>query len=125
LGGLQIFVGIGAAPAGMSMITDPSGSGLGMPLEILVNSPFPDFLVPGIFLLLVNGIGSLIGAVASFRRFRLAGEIAVVLGTFLIFWIIVQVWWMGIHWLHILYFVAGVTELVLGLIYRRDSQELK
>ena len=120
LGVLQIFIGIGALPAGIVLITDPSGSSLGMPLENLINSPFSDFLVPGIFLLVVNGIGSLIGGSSSFLRYRLTGEIAIGLGMFLIFWIVAQVWWMEIHWLHALYFILGAAELSLGLILQKN-----
>ncbi len=120
LGILQIFIGIGAVPAGIAMITDPSGSSLEMPAEMLINSPFSDFLIPGIFLLVANGIGSLLGGVASFLRYKFASEIAAVLGTFLIIWIVAQVWWMGIHWLHFLYIIFGVVELVLGLMLRKN-----
>ena len=120
LGILQIFIGIGAVPAGIAMITDPSGSNLGMPVEMLINSPFSDFLIPGILLLVVNGIGSLLGGMASFRRYRFTGEIAVGLGTFLIIWIVAQIWWMGVHWLHILYIIIGIVELVLGLMLRKN-----
>ena len=125
LGIVQMFIGIGAVPAGISMILDPSGRGLGMHLEMLANSPFSDFLVPGVFLLLVNGVGSLLGGIASFRRHRLAGEIAAGLGTFLVLWIAAQVWWMGVHWLHVLYFLLGLVELMLGLDYRRRPAELE
>jgi hypothetical protein len=120
LGILQMFIGIGAVPAGIAMISDPSGRSLGMPLEMLVNSPFADFLIPGVFLLVVNGIGTLLGGIASFKRHRFAGEIAAGLGTFLMLWIAAQVWWMGVHWLHVLYFVLGLVELTLGLKYRRN-----
>ena len=120
LGVLQVFIGIGAVPAGIVMIIDPSGSSLGMPVEMLINSPFSDFLIPGIFLLVINGIGSLLGGVASFLRYRFAGEIAAGLGTFLILWIVAQVWWMGVHWLHILYIIFGIIELVLGLMLRKN-----
>ena len=120
LGILQMLIGIGAVPAGIAMISDPSGRSLGMPLEMLVNSPFADFLVPGVFLLVVNGIGSLLGGIASFNRHRYAGEIAAGLGTFLVVWIAAQVWWMGVHWLHVLYFVLGLVELTLGLKLRRN-----
>ena len=119
LGILQMFIGIGAVPAGISMILDPSGRGLGMPLEGLANTPFSDFLIPGVFLLTVNGIGSLLGGIASFSRHRWAGEIAAGLGIFLMVWVAVQVWWMGVHWLHVLYFVLGLAELTLGLKYRK------
>jgi hypothetical protein len=119
LGGIQIFVGIGAVPAGIVMIVDPSGSSLWMSVEMLRNSPFLNFLIPGIFLLVVNGILSLLASAASFERHRFAGEIAVGLGTFLILWIVIQVWWLGIHWLHFLYFGLGIVELVLGLMLRK------
>ena len=120
LGILQIFIGIGAVPAGIAMITDPSGNGLGIPIEMLINSPFSDFLIPGIFLLVVNGIGSLLGGAASFLRYRFAGDIAVGLGTFLIIWIVAQAWWIGVHWLHFLYVSFGIVELVLGLMFRKN-----
>jgi hypothetical protein len=119
LGILQIFIGIGAVPAGIAMIIDPGGSRLGMPLEMLVNSPFSDFLIPGIFLLVVNGIGSLLGGIASLLRYRFAGEIAIGLGTFLIIWIIIQAWWIGFHWLQFLYIIFGILELILALMLRK------
>jgi len=115
LGILQVFVGIGAVPAGISMVTNPSGSGLGMTVEMLVDSPFTDFMIPGFFLLGINGIGSLFGAVASFLRHRFVGKMAIGLGIFLILWIAVQAYWLGLHWLHIVYFGLGMTELTLGL----------
>ena len=123
MGVLQMFIGIGAVPAGIAMIFDPSGRGLGMSLEMLKNSPFADFLIPGVFLLLVNGVGSLLGGIASFKHNRFAGEIATGLGIFLMAWIAVQVWWMGVHWLHVLYFILGFVELMLGLMFRsyRDT----
>lgn len=123
LGVLQIFIGIGAVPAGISMIIDPTGNDLGMTVEMLVNTPFSNFLIPGIFLLMVNGIGSLIGGVASFRRSRYAGEIAIGLGIFLIVWIIAQIYWMGTHWLHILYLSLGLSELLLGIILRKKQRQ--
>jgi hypothetical protein len=123
LGIIQIFIGIGAVPAGIAMITDPSGNKLGMSPEMLTNSPFSDFLIPGIFLLVVNGIGSLFGGIVSFLRYKLAGEIAAGLGLFLFMWIVVQVWWLGLHWLHILYITLGIVELIMGLMLRKQLRE--
>jgi hypothetical protein len=111
-----VFIGVGAIPAGLALVLDPSGSTIGMSSEMLAGSPFPDFLVPGIFLLLVNGIASLTGAVLTFRRHALAGKAAMGLGAFLMAWIVVQVWVLGppLHWLQILYFVLGIAEFGLG-----------
>ena len=116
LGILQVLIGIGAIPAGLLLVIDPSGEIMSMPLDILAGSPFPNFLVPGIFLLAVNGIGNIIGAVLTFRRHRWTGLVAMGLGAFLVAWIIIQVWIVKppIHWLQALYFVLGLVELALG-----------
>ena len=107
LGILQIFIGIGAVPVGLMFILDPTGSSIGFPLEWVAGTVFKNYLVPGIFLFSVNGVGSLLGAFLTLRRHRLASLVAVALGVFLIAWIVVQVITLGppIHWLQILYFV--------------------
>jgi hypothetical protein len=123
LGALQILIGIGAVGGGLALILDPSGSLLGIPLEVLGDSPFPDFLVPGLVLLIVNGVASLIGGLLTLRCHPLAGEIAAALGIFLMAWIVAQVWWIGLGlWVQQLYFVLGAAELVLGLILQRTSK---
>jgi hypothetical protein len=116
LGVLQVFIGIGAIPAGLLLMIDPSGEMMSMPLDMLAGSPFPNFLVPGIFLMAVNGIGSIIGAVLTFRWHRWAGLVAMGLGAFLVAWIIIQVWVVKppIHWLQALYFLLGLVEVALG-----------
>jgi len=121
LGVLQVFIGIGAVAGGVALALDPSGVSLGMPLELLEETPFATFLIPGIVLLAVNGMGSLTGAIASFARHRYAGHAAIALGAFLIAWILVQVYWFaGFHWLHWLYLGLGIVELALGWAVRRS-----
>jgi hypothetical protein len=104
-------------------IVDPSGASLDFPLEWVADTLFKNYLVPGIFLFSVNGIGSLIGAYLTFRRHRLAGLAAVGLGAFLMAWIVVQVITVGPppHWLQILYFVLGAVEMWLGWRLNPDA----
>ena len=124
LGSLQAFIGIGAMGGGFMLVKDPSGSALGVPLSLLEGSPFPNFLIPGIFLLAVNGVGSMIGAGLSFTRRRYAQEIAIVLGAILVAWILIQVVIIkSFSWLHILYFILGVVELGIGLYIRRHRDK--
>jgi len=124
LGSLQAFIGIGAMGGGFMLVKDPSGSTLGVPLSLLEGSPFPNFLIPGIFLLAVNGVGSMIGAGLSFRRRRYAQEIAIVLGAILAAWILIQVVIIkSFSWLHILYIILGVVELGIGLYIRRHRDK--
>jgi hypothetical protein len=120
LGILQLFIGLGAVGGGLGLVLEPSGANLGMSLEMLNYSPFSDFLIPGIVLLIVNGLGSIVGSVSSFRLFYFAAEIAMALGAFLVAWIIIQVYWIhAFHWLHVLYLSLGIIELVLGWLLRK------
>ena len=124
LGSLQAFIGLGALAGGFGLVRDPSGSALGVPLSLLEGSPFPDFLIPGMFLLAVNGVGSMIGAGLSFTRRRYAQEIAIVLGAILVAWIVIQVVIIrSFSWMHILYFILGVVELGIGLYIRRHRDK--
>ena len=50
------FLSIGAFCGGIAFIIRPDGSLFQMPVEMLNNSPFKDFLIPGIILLLTFGI---------------------------------------------------------------------
>ncbi len=71
LGILQAFIGVGAVAGGLALVLDPSGATLGVPLELLEETPFATYLVPGIVLVAVNGLGSLAGAAMSFTRHRI------------------------------------------------------
>ena len=54
---LLAFLGISAIGGGGALIISPSGKLLGgLPLSILQNSPFSNFLIPGIILFWVLGI---------------------------------------------------------------------
>jgi hypothetical protein len=107
----------------VALVLEPSGLTLGLPLEMLEGSPFSNYLIPGMVLFAVNGLGSLVGAAASFARYRHAGETAAALGAFLVAWIILQVYWIRtVHWLHALYLGLGILEFILGWSLRKASQ---
>jgi hypothetical protein len=123
LGILQVFIGLGAVGGGLGLVLEPSGENLGIPTKLLHNSPFSDYLIPGIILLSINGIGSLVGSIISFKRKMYAGVIAMALGVFLVAWIILQVYWIeSFHWLHASYLGLGLLEFVLGWALRKALQ---
>jgi hypothetical protein len=118
LGILQVIVAIGAIPAGLSMILDPSGNDLGISPDILRDAPFRDFYIPGIFLLVGNGVFNIIGAVLSFRKNKQAGMVGLGLGIFLVLWICFQIYFIGfIHFLQPLFLVIGIIEILLSYAY--------
>lgn len=126
LGALQVFIGLGGVAGGFGLATEPSGANLGLNVDLLSKSPFSDYLIPGLVLLAVNGVGSLAGGVLSILRYRYSGEIAAALGAFLMIWITAQVFWIGLTiWLQPLFFGLGVVELALGLLQRRTERWAK
>lgn len=115
LGALQAFTAFGAIPAGYGMLMDTTGEGLGMSADILSDSPLGSFLLPGLFLLLVNGFANIAGAVLSFTKNRYAGHAGIVLGIALTLWIIIQVWWISLSSiLQPLYLIIGLVNTWLG-----------
>jgi hypothetical protein len=107
-------------PAGLIFILDPSGSGMGFSPDLLESTFLSSYLLPGVFLFAINGVATLIGAVASLRRHPRAGEVGVALGVLLLGWIVVQVAMIGlVHWLQPFYFVVGAVEVFLGWVVAR------
>jgi hypothetical protein len=123
LGVLQIFIGLGGVAGGWGLLSDVSGAGVGMATEALARSPFPDYLIPGLVLLSVNGVGNLIGGILTLRKSPQYPLWAISLGAFLMAWIVMQVWWIGLlHWLQPLYFGFGLAEGILGFLARKPGE---
>jgi hypothetical protein len=113
---LQALVAVGALPAGLAMMIEPDGDKIGMPVEILSNTPFNSFFLPGLILFSVNGMLNGYGAFIGFRQSRSGGLFGIGLGVFLILWIGFQVYWMGwIHFLQPVYLGIGIVEVFLGI----------
>lgn len=120
---LQAFVAIGAIPAGFSMVIQPDGSGLGMTTDILKNSPFPDFFIPGLFLFTVNGLFNLVAAIMSFISTRFSAIPGLLLGITLSVWICVQVYYIHLSsFMQPIFFGIGLTEIVLSIIIIKMSK---
>ena len=125
LGIVQVFIALGAIPAGMLFLVDPTGSFMGMNAEMLRNAPFHDFSVPGLFLLIVLGVGNAVAALFSFLLLNLSGKAGIVLGLILVVWIAVQVYWMGFtSFLQPVMGVTGVVEMVLGYKIRNNLKSI-
>ena len=113
---LHIFVGIGAIGGGLAAILNPREP-LGVPAEALKNAPFSNYLIPGIILFAVIGLGNLVGAVSLRSRFRLRGYTSSALGWALVIWIIVQcIMLQEVVFLHVLFFIIGAVKAALAMV---------
>lgn len=123
LGSVQVFIALGAIPAGFLFLADTSGAKMGNSVEMLNNSPFKSFLIPGLFLFLVNGSGNVIGAILSFRRKPISGLAGLTLGLIMVIWILFQVYWIGLSsFMQPLFFVIGLIEALIGWIIYKKSE---
>ncbi len=124
LGIIQLFVALGALPAGYLMILTPDGSRMGMnPLQ-LSGSPFHDFLLPGLFLFIVDGIFNLISAFLSFRNSRFTGLTGLGSGIILLLWILIQVSIIGLNSiLQPAFFILGILETALATWWIRLKRD--
>jgi hypothetical protein len=88
---LLVFLGSGAIYGGIILISDPSGNKFEWSVDLLIGTPFKDFLIPGIILLIMNGILPLIITVLIFIKARNYEWMIIIQGCILIGWLSVEI----------------------------------
>jgi hypothetical protein len=83
-----VVLGIGGLYGGITLLIDPSGALMGVPLSLLDGLPLRDFLLPGVFLLLVMGLAPLALCFAVWKRWSRAWEATFLLGIILTIWLV-------------------------------------
>lgn len=121
----QIFVGAMAVPVGLLMVLDPDGSPAGIPQAWIADSGFGSFLLPGIFLLVVNGVGQLVAAGLAIGRHAVAPWLMGALGVGLLIWITVQVTIIPMSFLQPMIFVLGLVEGFVALAWLRRLRRVE
>lgn len=101
-----------------------------MPLENIQDSPFADFLIPGLLLFTFLGIYPLLvayslwkrppwrwpDAINPFKRYHWAWAASLSVGVILLIWITLQVQYTGAVFLHYLYWTWGILLLLITLL---------
>jgi hypothetical protein len=118
---LEIFLGVGALGGGGALILGARGEIIPLPLSALQGSPFETYLVPGLVLFVVLGIGPLVAAALAWRRHPVAPLAAATVGVALLVWLAVEIAIVGYTNdppLQILYVLLGAAIAALGLAWR-------
>lgn len=90
---------------------------LGLPLELLDGSGFPDFFWPGVILAVVVGGTQLLPLLAHRMRYAAAWGLFAVAGFGMLIWIFIETGIIGGQSpLQILYFATGVAQVALVLL---------
>lgn len=122
-----LFLAFGGLYGGLTMLRDPSGASLGMDV-VLPQLPVPDFVVPGVFLLIVMGLVPIALAYGLVARpaWRWAAALAhpsghhwawsgtLALGLVLGAWLALQGWMIGFEW-PIQFITAGNAVAIVVL----------
>ena len=118
---LHAFVGIGALAGGLAAITNPEEP-LGVTVDALKNSPFENFLIPGIILFKIIGLGNIPSVTTLALNSKFQGYISSVFSWALVIWIVVQcIMLEDIVPLHIIFFVIGLVEAIIstGILFEQ------
>jgi hypothetical protein len=129
---LLSFLGLSAIGGGSALIISPSGKLLGgLPLSILENSPFTDFLFPGIILFALLGlfpsllIFALLKKTASslaerfnfFKDMHWSWSFSIYVAFALIIWIQVEtIYVQGVGWLQTFYMLYAIPLIFVALL---------
>jgi hypothetical protein len=123
---LELFTALGAIPVGIMLITDPTGAGVGFPAGWIEATPFGSYLVPGIYLLAMNGIGMVVLAALTVLRHPFAPWLTGVLGTGLATWIGVQLVVMPeVSFLQLIFGVIGLALMAISVAWLRRTGQLR
>ena len=110
---------MGALYGGASLIAHPDGSGMHLSLSLLAYTPFHNYLVPGIALLVSNGVCSIVVLAITIKRARYDYLYIVSQGVILLGWLIIQILLIRtIDVLHIIMAITGIGMILSGTMIR-------
>lgn len=111
---IQAFVGIGAMAGGLGGILNPQAP-MGTPVELLKNTPFSNYFIPGVILFTVIGLGNVFSALMLHFKSKYRGYISSIFSWALVIWIVVQCIMLNvINYLHVIFFFIGLIEVILS-----------
>jgi hypothetical protein len=128
---LLALLGVGAIYGGGVFIISPNGDLFEMPLSFLDNSPFNNFLVPGIILFTVLGIAPICIAIALLKKpeYRIAElfnfykdmywgwTYCIYIAFALVIWIQIEMTILRtVHWSHTLYMFFAIAIIFVALM---------
>jgi hypothetical protein len=131
--GLLAFLGLGALFGGGDLILSPSGELIHMPISMIKDSPFPNFLIPAIFLFTVLGLSPclVIFALLKKPKSRIAQRLniykdmhwtwsfSVYIGLILIVWLQLEMMFIhSVHWSPTFYMFLAVAILIVAILHQ-------
>jgi len=124
---LLLFLGFGGLYGALILISDPSGGKFDWSLELLNGTPFNSYLLPGIVLLIANGIFPLCVAVIILLKKKFAHKLIFFQGAVLILWLTVQLLINPEFFLpltHYPTYFTGILLVIISLLLRKQESKI-
>lgn len=119
---LTFFNSVQAIYEGINFITAPDGSGMGLTVQLLEHSPFKNFVIPGLILLISIGLSGLIVAAALLMQLKDYYWYIIIQGFIVMVWIAVQIFMLQrISPLHFIIASVGLL-LCIGGVWLRNLE---
>jgi hypothetical protein len=119
---LEILLAVGAYGGGFGLISSHWNPGAFLSTAELQGTPFSSWLIPGVLLVLLNGVLPTAVAIGAMAAAPWARRGHALVGLVLTCWIVVQVAMIGYgHPLQAVYLAWGIVMLVLGLMLLRTE----
>jgi purine-cytosine permease-like protein len=109
---LLILLGSSAIGGGWMLISDPSGFSMELPIELLNQTPFDNYLIPGIILLVALGFLSIIVCIFTIRQTTNYTYFLILQGCILFSWLTTELI-MNDEFYHALYHLPLYTTSLL------------
>jgi hypothetical protein len=114
---LHLLLGIAALGAGQALVRRPSGADLTFSIGWLERSPFPDYRIPGLVMVLVIAPMQLLAFWSQLRGRAEAPALSMTGGVFLVLWLILQTAIIGYrHWSQLIWAILFPLTAVLGFM---------
>jgi len=125
---LLLFLGFGGVYGALMLISDPSGGKFEWSLDLLNGTPFNSFLIPGIVLLIANGLFPIFVAVITVLKKSYTQTLILFQGVLVIIWLSVQLLLNPDFFLpetHYPSYSIGILLVIIGLVLHRQNKQMQ
>lgn len=121
---LNVLMGLGAPAGSFLALSSGARAAVGIDTSMLVNSPFTTFLIPGLFLLVVLGLGNWTAGFLTLKKHESFAYYECLIGLILCLWLIIQcIMILDVVFLHVLFFSVGAAQFILGMILAAKQKQ--
>lgn len=116
------LLSLGAFISGVMLITDPNGKSMGLSKDLLSQTPFQNYLIPGLLLFIVIGILQLISAFKLKSEGPFLKEITLTAAISMLIWIVSQLSMLGyVFFMQVIILFVAIVELAYSLYLRKKK----